>query len=60
MKKVRSTILTGIFLWVIFIIYALASGLERKIILVGVVGAALGVLGIIYSARRAKREELAG
>jgi hypothetical protein len=34
--------------------------LERKIILVGVVGAALGVLGIIYSSRRAKREDLAG
>jgi hypothetical protein len=60
MRKVRLTILSGIFLWVIFIIYALIARLDREVILIGVVGAALGIIGIIYSSRRAKKEDLAG
>jgi hypothetical protein len=60
MRKVRLTILSGVFLWVIFIIYALIARLDREVILIGVAGAALGLLGIIYSSRRAKRENLEG
>lgn len=60
MRKVSLTILSGVFLWVIFISYGLITGLDRETILIGVVGAALGLLGIIYSSRRAKRENLEG
>lgn len=58
MKGALWAITIGIFLWVIFLLSALLLKLENKVIYTALVGIALGLIGIRYTIRRAKREEL--
>ena len=53
--QVTTVIIVGIVLWVAAAVIAIAVGALAKIIWTCIVGAALGLLGLRYSLRRAKR-----
>jgi hypothetical protein len=58
MKGEVRVIILGILLWVIFLLIAFLLNLETKVIYTALIGIALGLIGIRYTIRRAKREGL--
>jgi len=58
MRSALIAIVVGIFLWAIYLVFALATGAEAKYIYTALVGIALGAIGIRYTIRRGKRERI--
>lgn len=58
MRQALFVITTGIVGWAIFLVFALASNAEAKVIYTALVGIALGLFGIRYTIRRARREKI--
>ncbi len=48
----------GIVGWTVFLVFALASNADAKSIYTALAGIALGFIGIRYTLRRGKREEI--
>jgi hypothetical protein len=57
MSRSIPTIILGIALWTVALVLAIAVSAVTKIILTCLVGITLGLIGIRYTRRRAKREE---
>jgi hypothetical protein len=57
MRSAVPVIIAGIVLWTIALIFAIIVNAVAKIILTCVLGIVLGLIGIQYTKRRAKREE---
>lgn len=55
LPQVATVIIVGIVLWVAATVIAIAVGAIAKIIWTCIVGAALGLLGLRYTIRRARR-----
>lgn len=55
LRSVVTVVVIGTIGWVVAGVIALAAGAEGKVLWTCVVGAALGVTGIRYTIRRAKR-----
>lgn len=55
LPQVVTVIIVGIVLWVAAAVIAIAVGAIAKIIWTCIVGAALGLLGLRYTIRRARR-----
>ena len=58
MRSVVGMIVVGIIAWVVAAVVAIAVDADSKVIWTCVVGALLGLVGIRYSLRRAKRGQL--
>ena len=58
MREAIIVITLGIIGWSIFLVFALASNAEAKAIYTALVGIALGLIGIRYTIRRGRREEI--
>jgi hypothetical protein len=56
MRSALVAIVVGIFLWAVYLVFALATGADSKYIYTAIVGIALGAIGIRYTIRRNKRE----
>ena len=56
MRSALIAIVVGIFLWAVYLVFALATSADSKYIYTALVGIALGVIGIRYTIRRNKRE----
>ncbi|MEK6648861.1 MAG: DUF2530 domain-containing protein [Actinomycetota bacterium] len=57
-RSIVTLILTGVVLWLVVGVIALAVNAEAKIIWTCLSGATLGLLGIRYTIRRARRSGL--
>jgi len=57
MRNAVPVIIAGIVLWTIVLIIAIIVNAVAKIILTCLLGIVLGLIGIQYTKRRAKREE---
>lgn len=57
-RSVVAIIAVGIVAWVAAAVVAIALSADAKIIWTCVIGALLGLVGIRYSARRAKRDQI--
>jgi dTDP-glucose 4,6-dehydratase len=53
-----SDLIAGIVGWTIFLVFALATNADAKLIYTGLVGITLGLIGIRYTIRRGRRERL--
>jgi hypothetical protein len=58
MREAIIVIILGIVGWTIFLVFALATNAETKVIYTGLVGITLGLIGIRYTIRRGRRERL--
>lgn len=58
MRSVVGMIVVGIIAWIVAAVVAIAVDADSKVIWTCVVGALLGLVGIRYSLRRAKRGQL--
>lgn len=58
MRQAIPVIIAGIVLWSIALVISIIAGAVAKVILTCIVGITLGLIGIRYTKRRAKREEL--
>lgn len=58
MRNAIVAIITGIVLWAIFLVFALVTNSDAKLIYTALVGIALGLIGIRYTIRRARREKI--
>lgn len=58
MRQAIIVISIGIVGWTVFLVFALASNAESKLIYTALVGIALGFIGIRYTIRRARRERI--
>lgn len=58
MRNAIVAIITGIVLWAIFLVFALVTNSDTKLIYTALVGIALGLIGIRYTIRRARREKI--
>jgi FtsH-binding integral membrane protein len=56
MGSTVKVIVAGVILWLIALVVEIARSAPSQQIWICVVGAALGVIGLIYSMRRLKRE----
>ena len=57
MRSAIPIIIAGIVLWTIALVIAIIVNAVAKIVLACLLGIALGLIGIRYTKRRAKREE---
>jgi len=57
-RSVVGMIIVGIIAWIVAAVVAIAVDADSKVIWTCVVGALLGLVGIRYSIRRAKRGQL--
>jgi hypothetical protein len=58
MRNAIVAIITGIVLWAIFLVFALVTNSDAKLIYTALVGIALGVIGIRYTIKRGRREKI--
>ena len=58
MRSAIPVIIIGIILWTIALVIAIIANAMAKVIFACVLGIALGLIGIRYTKRRAKREGL--
>jgi len=58
MRSALIAIVVGIFIWAIYLVFALATSADAKYIYTALVGIALGAIGIRYTIRRGKRERI--
>jgi len=58
MREAVIVIIAGIVGWTIFLVFALATNADAKLIYTGLVGITLGLIGIRYTIRRGRRERL--
>ena len=58
MRNALIAIFTGIFLWAVFLVFVLATGGDSKLIYTALVGIALGLIGVRYTIRRGRREQI--
>jgi hypothetical protein len=58
MREAIIVITIGIVGWTIFLVFALATNAEAKLIYMSGAGITLGLLGIRYTIRRGRREKL--
>jgi len=56
MSTTVKALLTGISVWVIALVVELLRGAQTSTLWICVVGAVLGVVGLVYSVRRLRRE----
>lgn len=57
-KSVVTLISAGVALWIIGLIVCIAIGAEAKVLWTCVMGAGLGLTGIRYTIRRARRSDI--
>lgn len=58
MRSAIPVIIAGIVLWSVALVISILAGAVAKVILACIFGITLGLIGINYTRRRAKREEL--
>ena len=58
MRSALIAIVFGIFCWAVYLVFALATEADAKYVYTSLVGIALGAIGIRYTIRRGKREQL--
>ncbi|CAB4779171.1 unannotated protein [freshwater metagenome] len=58
MKSVVTLISAGVALWIIGLIVCIVIGAEAKVLWTCVMGAGLGLTGIRYTIRRARRSDI--
>lgn len=58
MRQALLVIGAGIVGWAVFLVFALATNADSKVIYTALVGIALGLIGIRYTIRRARREKI--
>ena len=56
MRQAIATITIGIIAWIVALVVLIAIGASSEKIYTCIVGAALGLIGLRYTIRRAKRE----
>jgi hypothetical protein len=56
METTVKVILTGVILWLIALVVEIARSAPSEQIWICIIGAALGIIGLVYSIRRLKRE----
>lgn len=58
MREAIIVITLGVVGWTIFLVFALATNADAKLIYTSLVGITLGLIGIRYTIRRGRREKL--
>ncbi len=57
-RQALFVITAGIVGWAVFLVFALATNADSKVIYTALVGIALGFIGLRYTIRRARREKI--